>query len=193
VNGPQPATVELHCVCGERRIVPAGLPVVSCIKCGQALGPPLPAPRPRPAIFLLALAASATQLVAGVTLGLAIASGAKHFDARSYLLAWLIVSVIGIFAAGKAYRGSVGSLYVASAVGAAIVAMRLASRDSLTDMLHTSGVLRYVAVDAELIALSIAGLASFSCVACLVALPQVRRYAAWQRRQIELAFRTRRL
>lgn len=193
MNGPRPATVELHCVCGERRIVPAGLPVVSCIKCGQALGPPLPAPRPRPAISLLAIAASATQLVSGVALGLAIASAAKHFDAQSYLLAWLIVSVVGIFAGGKAYRGSVASLYVASAIDVAIVAMRLASRDSLTEMLRVSGAVRYVAVDAELLALAIAGFASFACVACLVAVPQARRYAAWQRSQIELAFRTRRL
>jgi hypothetical protein len=193
VNGPQPATIELHCVCGERRVVPAGLPVVSCIKCGQALGPPLPAPRPRPAIFLLAVAASSTQLVSGIALGLGITWVAKHFDARTELVAWLIVSILGILAGGKAYRGSVGALYVAAAVDVALVAVRLMSRDPLTEMLRVSGVVPYVTASAELLALSIAAFASFACVACLVAVPQARRYAAWQRRQIELAFRTRRL
>lgn len=193
MNGPRPGTIELHCVCGERRIVPAGLPVVSCIKCGQALGPPLPASRPRPPIFLLAVAAGATQLVSGIALGLALTWMAKHLETRPELVAWLVVSVLGILAGGAAYRGSAGALYVAAAIDVALVAMRLLSRDPLTELLRVSGVVPYVTSNAELLALSIAAFASFACVACLVAVPQARRYAAWQRRQIELAFRTRRV
>ena len=180
-------------MCGERRIVPAGLPVVSCIKCGQALGPPLPAPRPMPSIVLLAAAASATQLVSGVALGLALTWAARHLDASPHLVAWLIVSVLGIFAGGKAYRGSVGALYVAALIDVVIVAMRLVSRDFLTEMLRVSGVVPYVTSSTELLGLSIAVFASVAGVACLAAVPQARRYAFWQRRQIELAFRTRRV
>jgi hypothetical protein len=193
VDTAQPAAIELHCVCGERRVVPAGLRIVSCIKCGQALGPPLPEPGPRPAIFLLAVAASATQLVSGLALGLAIAWAARRFEASSDLFAWLIVSILGIFAGGKAYRGGVGALLVAAAIDVVIVAMRLPARDRVTELLHASGVVRYVTVDEKLLALAIAAFAGTACLACLAALPQARRYAAWQRSQIELAFRTRRL
>jgi hypothetical protein len=167
------------------------LRIVSCIKCGQALGPPLPAPGPRPAIYLLAVAASATQLVSGLVLCLALTWAARRFDASSDLVAWLIVSIIGILAGAKAYRGSVGALLVAAAIDAVIVAMRLPDRDLLTELLHVSGVVPYVTDDTQLLALSIAAFAGASCLACLAALPQARRYAAWQRSQLELAFRTR--
>ena len=189
----QPAATELHCVCGERRVVPAELRIVSCIKCGQALGPPLPAPAPRPAIFLLAVAAHSTQLVSGIALGLAIPWAARRFDASSALFAWLIVSIIGFFAGGKAYRGSVGALFVGAAIDAVIVAMCLLGRDRVTELLHVSGVVPYVTDDAELLALAIAAFAGVAFLACMATLPQARRYAAWWRSQIELAFRTRRL
>jgi len=191
VNGSEPATIELHCVCGERRVVPAGLRIVSCVKCGRALGPPLPAPGPRPAIFLLAAATNMTQLVSAIALGLAIASAARHFDASAALGAWLIVPLLGIFAGGKAYRGGPGALVVAAVIDAVIVAMCLAGRDHVIEMLHASGALRYVTVDTALLTYGIAALAGVAGLACLAALPQARRYAAWQHTRIELAFRTR--
>jgi hypothetical protein len=194
VNGAQPAATELHCVCGERRVVPAGLRIVSCIKCGQAMGPPLPVPGPRPAIFLLAVAASSTQLVSGIALGLAITGAARRLDASSDLFAWMVVSVVGIFAGGVAYRGgSVAALMVGAAIDAVIVAVCLAGRARVTELLHVSGVVPYVTKDAKLLALAIAALAGVACVACMVTLPQARRYAAWQRSQMELAFRTQRM
>ena len=193
MSDPQPATLELHCVCGERRIVPAGLRVVSCIKCGQQLGPPLPERAPRPAIFLLAAATYATQLASGVVLCVAIAWAARRLDPSPALLPWLIVSLLGLFAAGKAYRGSVGSLLAAAAVDGALVAMCLAARDRLAELLRVSGVVPYVTSDAPRLALALAGAAALASLLCLAALPQARRYASWQHRQIELAFRTRRL
>jgi hypothetical protein len=193
VNGPEAATTELHCVCGERRIVPAGLRIVACVKCGRALGPPLPDPGPRPAIWLLALAAGATQLVAGSALVLAIACAAKRSGATSVLAAWAVVSAIGFIAGGMAHRGRVGALIVAAVIAAALAAMCLASRARLAELLHASGVLSYVTVDAQLLARSIAALAGVACLACLAALPQARRYAAWQRSQLELAFRMQRV
>jgi len=193
VNGSQSATIELHCVCGERRVVPAGLRIVSCIKCGQALGPPLPVSGPRPAIFLLAVAASLTQLVSGIALALAIMWAARRFDASSEVIVWLIVSVLGLFAGGKAYRGSVGALLVGPAIDAVIVAICLVSRDRVAELLRVSGVVPYVTSDAKLLAQAIAAIAGLAGLASLAALPQARRYAAWQRSRIELAFRTRRL
>ena len=193
MDGSQPAAIELHCACGERRVVPVGLRIVSCVKCGQALGPPLPVPGPRPAIFLLAVAANLTQLVSGIALGLAIAWAARRSDTSSELVALLVVSVIGIIAGGRAYRGGVGSLVVGAAIDAAIVAMCLASRDRVTALLHGSGVVPYVTSDAERLALAVGALACVACLASLAALPQAHRYAVWQRRQIELAFRTRRV
>lgn len=190
MNGSGPATIELHCVCGGRRVVPAGLRIVSCVKCGRALGSPLPAPGPRPAIFLLAAATNVTQLVSGIVLGLAIASAARHFDASAALDAWLIVPLLGIFAGGKAYRGGPGALVVAAVIDTVIVAMCLAGRDHVIEMLHASGALRYVTVDPPLLTYGIAALAGLAGLACLVALPQARRYAAWQHTRIELAFRT---
>lgn len=193
MTGSPPATIELHCACGERRVVPAGLRIVSCVKCGQALGPPLPEPGPRPAIFLLAAAAGATQLLSGVAFGLAIAWMARRDGASTELLAWLIVSALGVLAGGRAYRGGVGALLVSALVDAAIVAVRLPARDRITELLHASGVVPYVTADAEHLALSIAAFAGAACLLCLAALPQAHRYAAWQRSQIELAFRTRRV
>lgn len=191
MNGSQPATIELHCACGERRIVPAGLRIASCIKCGRALGPPLPDPGPKPAIFLLAAAANVTQLVSGIALGLAIASAARHFDASAALYACLIVPLFGIFAGGRAYRGGPGALVVATMIDAVIVAMCLAGRDRVIEMMHASGALGYVTVDAALLAHGIAALAGVAGLAGLAALPQARRYAAWQHTRLELAFRTR--
>lgn len=196
MNGSQPAMTELHCACGERRVVPAGLRVVSCVKCGRALGPPLPEPGPRPAIWLLALAAAATQLASGIALGLAIACAARRSEASAVLAAWAIVGVVGVFAGGMAHRGRVGALIVAALIAAAIAAMCLTSRAQLAELLHASGVLAYVAIkaiDAQLLARAIAGLAGAACLACLAALPQARRYAAWQRSQLELAFRMQRV
>jgi hypothetical protein len=193
VNGSQPAMTELHCACGERRVVPAGLRVVSCVKCGRALGPPLPEPGPRPAIWLLALAAAAAQLASGIALGLAVACAARRSDASAVLAAWAIVGVVGVFAGGMAHRGRVGALLVAALIAAAIAAMCLTSRARLAELLHASGVLAYVPLDAQLLARAIAGLAGVACLACLAALPQARRYAAWQRSQLELAFRMQRV
>jgi len=184
---------ELHCACGERRVVPAGLRVVSCVKCGRALGPPLPEPGPRPAIWLLALAAGAAQLVAGIGLGLAIACAARRSGASSALAAWAIAGVVGVFAGGMAHRGRVGALVVAGLAAAALAAMCLTSRARLTELLHASGVVAYVTVDAQLLARALAGLAGVACLACLAALPQARRYAAWQRERLELAFRMQRV
>jgi hypothetical protein len=177
-------------VCGERRVVPAGLRIVSCVKCGRALGPPLPAPGPRPAIFLLAAATNVTQLVSGIALGLAIASAARHFDASAAFDAWLIVPLLGIFAGGKAYRGSPGALVVAAMIDTVIVAVCLVGRDHVIEMLHASGALRYVTVDTALLTYGIAALAGVAGLACLAALPQARRYAAWRHARIAIAFRT---
>jgi hypothetical protein len=178
-------------VCGQRRVVPARLRIVSCIKCGRALGPPLTDPGPRPAIFLLAAATNVTQLVSGIALGLAIASVARHFDASAALDAWLLVPLLGIFAGGKAYRGGPGALVVAAVIDAVIVAMCLAGRDHIIEMLHASGAFRYVTVDTALLTYGIAALAGVAGLAGLAALPQARRYAAWQHTRLELAFRTR--
>jgi hypothetical protein len=93
----------------------------------------------------------------------------------------------------KAYRGSAGALVVGAAVDAAIVAMCLPGHDRITELLRVSGVVPYVTGDAHRLALGIAAFAGAACLACLAALPQARRYAAWQRSRIELAFRTRRL
>ena len=193
VDAAQPDVIELHCACGARRVVPAGLRVVSCVKCGLAMGPPLPEPGPRPAIFLLVTGTVATQLVSVLVLGLAIAWAARRFDASSELLAWPIVSVLGIFAAGWAYRGSIGALLLAAILDGGIVAMRLPGRDRIAELLHASGAVPYVHDDTEPLALGIVVLAGVACVACLIAVPQARRFAAWQRSQIELAFRTRRV
>lgn len=178
-------------MCGERRVVPAWLRIVSCIKCGRALGPPLRDPGPRPAFFLLAVAANLTQLVSGIALGLVIASAVRHFDASAALYAWLIVPLLGIIAGGKAYRGGPGALVVAAVIDAVIVAMCLAGRDQVIEMVHASGALRYITLDTVLLSHGIAALAGVAGVAGLVALPQARRYAAWQHTRIELAYRTR--
>lgn len=194
MNGSGPATIELHCVCGERRVVPAGLRIVSCIKCGQALGPPLPRTGPRPAIFLLVVAASSTQLVSGIALGLVITWAARRSGASAELFAWLIVSILGIFAGGKAYRtGSVGALLVGEAINMVIVALCVGSRDRVTELLHVSGVVPYVTHDAKLLTLVIAAFSGIACLMCLAALPQARRYAAWRHSRMELAVRTGRL
>lgn len=181
------AAVELHCSCGATRVAPAGLRSVSCIKCGRELYAPLAPAALRPSIAILALAAFASQIVAAAILCLAVASLAQH-AASTELVVCGAVALIGVLAGGSAYRGSVTSLLVAGLIDAAIAGASLARTGALVELDRVQGLF-----DPAQLSLALTVTGTIAAVACALAIPQAKRYVAWQREQIERAIHTKRL
>ena len=175
-----------YCVCGATRNAPAALRIVSCVRCGRALRsePAVPA---APSIAVAQIAALASQVLgaAGFCLVLAWAWAVKA-DARIAVGALLALGAVWVFAGGSALRGSVAALGCCAVLDVALALVVLANAAHARRLIRiaTAHLVPAVATHAELVLVISAGVAAFAAVACIAAVPEVRRMAAWNERHL---------
>ncbi len=162
--------------------------VVSCVRCGAAMGLPsavvtVPAPRRT----LVAVATLVSQLLGTAVFALGLVWVISLHVSSDLVIGAIAVSALLVFAGGHAHRGGLVALVFCAAfdltVGLALV-LRIPTALAYTSvpMARVSGALAHH----HAFVITIAGAcAVVSAVACVAALPQARRFAAWQREQLQ--------
>lgn len=175
----------LHCVCGATRVVPNSLAIASCVLCGRRLGPRLPTMVPAPSLVVLVVASTLAALVCAASLGVALAWSVQLRDLGPPVIAWSAVSFLGMIGAWKAYGGGVIALVVEAAICGSVAVVCVVSSDTVLDLLHVAHVVPGLLTDGSVIVVGVAIAAAFACTLCICAVPQARRYVAWQLGQLE--------
>ncbi len=175
-----------YCACGATREAPAELRVVSCVRCGRALmaTPDLPAP---PSTSVAVVAALASQLLGTAAFFLVVAwAWSIEGDARVAIGVGLGLGTLWVFAGGSALRGSLAGLFCCALLDLALAATVLANASGARAFVHaaTARVAPQIAAHVDTVFLVAGGAAVLAAVACVVAVPQVRRMAVWQDEQI---------
>jgi hypothetical protein len=173
----------LVCECGATR-ASAGLRTMACVSCGRAMHAPLPPAEPRPRTGVLALAALISQLVAMGVLALAIIWVLNHRQTSTPVIAFGGVALAGVITGSRVYRGSLVSVLLTAIIDAGFAGI-LFSRDSVL----ASFTYGQQFVDPDGLSLSLGGLAAVAAMLCAIAIPQARRFTAWQHDQLERAVR----
>ena len=184
---PSHETRVLHCACGATRTAPVSLAVVSCVRCGAAMGRAsmtrvaLP-----PSRALLALGTFATQMFGALAFVLALMWIIKLRSTDGAVLAGLGIGAVCVFAGGAAYRGSVIALGLCAALGIAIAIALLAQQAHVIAFITAplANVSAYQLDAARIIAGCVAAMAAAEC---FVAMPQAREFAQWRDEQIRRA------
>jgi len=184
-----------HCPCGARRDVGIGIRFLGCVKCGRAMIPatllPLAAP---PGRALLASAMFATQLLGALVFALAFVWITKHHGDWPTNVAILCAGAIGVFAGGKAHRGSVRALGVAAVFDLGVAT-------AFTCYGHVAAIKTFVVTPVAWVAPALlpmlstivmiaALIAVCAAAACIAAVPQTRRFAEWRYEQVLHAVRS---
>ena len=139
---------------------------------------------PPPKRSLVATATFASQLLGTIAFALAVAWIAALRVTEPQILAVMIVGAIVVFAGGNAHRGNVVALGICATFDVAVAAALLA-RVPVAEAFASPPLAR-LHVDQHLaLALLAAGIvAALAAIACIAALPQARRFAAWRGEQI---------
>ena len=171
-----------YCACGATREAPAGLRIVSCVRCGRALRstPDVPAP---PSSAVAAFAALASQLVGMLAFCLAVGwAWSVEADGRIAVGALLALAALWVFAGGAALRGSLVGLGCCALLDVAFAVMSFANTPGVRTFVRAAAVRTAPAIAAQVdtVFAVAGGVAALAAVACLAAIPQVRRMAAWQ-------------
>src|SRR5712671_3963261 len=181
-----------HCPCGARRPVSNGLRVVGCVLCGRAMSPyKSDAFSIVPSRWIVSLATLTSQLLGIVAFLLAATWMLKLGHRNVGVVAVAVLSAVSVFAGGHAHRGSVGALGVCAGVDLASGVAALIRWPVVTTFLRTPLAWAAPRIAADLtFALSIVALlALLASVTCVCAVPQTRRFLAWQHAQLTLASR----
>lgn len=152
---------------------------------------PLAAP---PGRGLLASAMAATQLLGSLVFALAFAWLIKHRGDWPTNVAILSLGAIGVFAGGKAHRGSVVALGVAALFDLGVAT-------AFTCFGRISAIKTFVATPVAWVAPALlpmlstivmiaAIIAVCAAAACVAAVPQTRRFAEWRYEQLLHAVRS---
>jgi hypothetical protein len=169
----------MHCACGATRDAPAGLTIVSCVACGAAMTRSIPIQYATPpARTLVTTATFATQLLGTLAFALALVWIVALRITAPPIIAVLLAGAVAVFAGGHAHRGNVIALGVCTAFDLAVAVFILA-RLSATEAFAWPALARlHVAPTYFLLAAGI--LAALAAIACIAAMPQARRFAAWR-------------
>lgn len=179
-----------HCACGAKRPVSNGLRVVGCVQCGRAMSPyKSDAFLIVPSRWILSLATFTSQLLGLITFLLAATWMMKLGNRHWPIIAVAVFGVVAVFSGGRAHRGSVGALGMCAGLDLAI---------GIACLIKWAAVMKFVyfptawaapkIADDVVLALSVTSLvALLAAVACIVAVPQTRRYLAWHQAQMTLA------
>lgn len=183
----QPATRVLHCKCGATREAPPELAIVSCVRCGAAMGRAsmtriaLP-----PSRMLLALGTFATQLFGTIAFALALVWIIKLGVTGDAVVAGLVIGALCVFVGGAAYRGSIVALGLCAIINIAIAIALLAQISHviafvITPLAHVS------ATQLDAARIIIGCVAAMAAAECFVAAPQAREFARWRTEEIKRA------
>lgn len=163
------------------------MPVVSCVRCGAAMGLPANvATVPAPRRGLVAMATLVTQLLGTAVFALGLVWIIASHVTSNVVIGAVVASALVVFAGGHAHRGGIVALAGCAAfdlvVGVALL-LRIPTAVAYTaaPMARISEALAHH--HALVIAIA-GGCAVVSAIACVAALPQARRFAAWQREQL---------
>ena len=185
VPSPSQQLRVVHCTCGATRQAPAGLAIISCVRCGAAMGH---ASTPRvarpPSRGLLALGTIATQLFGTLAFVLALVWIIKLRVTDRSVIAVLVGGLACMFAGGAAYRGSVVALALCAVLDIAIAIALLTQYPDVIAFLtapFANAFARYLDL-APMIAGCVAAMAAAEC---LVAAPQARQFAHWRDEQLQ--------
>lgn len=176
-------TRAVHCACGMTRHAPVGLAIVSCVRCGAAMGEAAAARlTPPPSRALLVLATLPTQLLGAFAFALALVWIAKGVRDPAVITA-LVAGAACVFAGGVAYRGSVVALGLCAVFDMAIAIALLAQVSHAVAFvrLPLAGITENYLELGRIIPGCVAAVAAAEC---FVAVPQVRELARWRNEQI---------
>lgn len=169
----------MHCACGATREAPAGLTIVSCVACGAAMSRSIPIQYATPPTRTLVTTATfATQLLGTLAFALALVWIVALRVTAPPIIAVLIAGAGAVFAAGHAHRGNVIALGICTVFDLAAAAFLLA-RLSVTEAFAGPALAR-LHVHPTYVLLAIGILAAVAAIACIAAMPQARRFAAWR-------------
>jgi hypothetical protein len=177
------APVEVrYCACGATRAVPASLRIVGCVRCGRALmlAPQMPAAAP--STPLAAVAALASQLLGAAMFCVVLAwAWSTHPGDRAFVGALLALGASWVLVAGSALRGSLVALGYCLVLDLALAVLVAADHARVGGFVQsaTTKLVPAVATHVGLVCAIAGGLAAFAAVTWLVAIPHVRRTAAW--------------
>lgn len=180
-------TQRRYCTCGASREAPASLRVVACVRCGRELTARPETTPPLPSAALAMLAALVSQLLGALGFCAVVAwawsVGPEVRVAAGVLLA---LASVWVFAGGSAVRGSVSGLVCCAVLDLAVALAVLGYAASAHRFVYVAAV-RFVPslvghVDTVLQVLG--SVAALGALACVAALPQVRRVAAWHEAQL---------
>jgi len=163
-------------VCGETRVVPAALTVVSCVKCGRKMAatdvqPTLPPPRAR-----LAGVTLLSQLVAACVFGLALWCFLRHAGPRGPIVGIMVASAVGVFAGGAAHRGSLFALACCAVIDVAIGVTAIYPLPAA----RPYAAMLFAKVPHANLVMPLGGVVALvAALACLLVVPDVRRFARW--------------
>jgi len=141
---------------------------------------------PRPARSIVATATFVSQLLGTLGFALALVWIIKHGHPQPVSLTILVLGAICVFAGGNAHRGSVRALAVCALLDLAVAIACFANLSAVTAFVLVPVAWAAPALVHQLaIATMIAGVvAILAASACIAAVPQTRRFAAWRDEQI---------
>jgi len=141
---------------------------------------------PTPSRSIVASATLASQLLGTLVFALALVWIIKHGNSWPVNLTILVLGAVAVFAGGNAHRGSLGALAVCALLDLAVAIACLAKISAVHAFVLAPVAWAVPAAAPKLpIATMIAGIvAVLAASACIAAVPQTRRFAAWRDKQI---------
>lgn len=157
------------------------------------MAPPSPAASaPAPARTLVAAATLASQLLGTLAFALALVWIVALRVTEPTVIAVMVVGAACVFAGGNAHRGNVTALGICVVFDLAVAVAALV-RLPAADAFAWPALARIHAEPHLALVMAAAGAtAALAAVACIAALPQARRFAAWRGEQILHAARVAR-
>jgi hypothetical protein len=187
---PTPSPTEtrvLHCLCGATREAPVGLAVLSCVRCGAAMGrASIARIAIPPSRALLALGTFATQLFGTIAFALALVWIIRVGVTDDAVLVALFGGAVCVFAGGAAYRGSMVALGLCAVLDIAI-AIALLAQQSHVIAFVTAPFANLSVQQLDMVRIVVGCVAAMAAAECFVAAPKAREFAAWRNEQLKRA------
>lgn len=183
-------TQDMYCACGATRHAPSGLTIVSCVACGARMSRTMPITYAKPpSRAFVATATFASQLLGTFAFALALVWIVALRSTEPPVVGVLLAGAVAVFAGGNAHRGNVIALGICTVLDLA-AALFLLARLAVTDAFAGPALAR-VGIDPPTYVLLGTGIvAALAAIACVAAMPQARRFAAWRGEQILQAARS---
>ena len=178
----------MYCACGATRHAPAGLTIVSCVACGARMSRTMPITYAKPpSRAFVSTATFASQLLGTAAFALAIVWIVALRVTTPPVIAVLLAGAVAVFAGGNAHRGNIIALGICTVFDLAVAGLAL-PRLALTETFAAPALAR-LGVAPTYVLFGAGILAALAAIACVAAMPQARRFAAWRGEQILQAAR----